>query len=135
MLLIEAVSKFLTRLKFPGSMPGDVISDLGLPIPKCVSFAQFSILLKKYQGSSLHLSKYMHRYDAEKLFRHPCKKEVFTSSTLYSYYFLEGWVLCSLYFDQQSELRRVSLYLPSAKGLKQCSLDLKLSEVAVLYSA
>lgn len=54
----------------------------------------------------------MSRWEAESLFVASVKKECFPSRTLFSYHLGKGWVVITLYFGDNAELRRATVQFP-----------------------
>ena len=122
----KSLIRLLSRFRYPVSLPEDIAFDLGLMISNTITFKDFICFLSSPNLPPIKLKKFMPRSRAEALFRTPIKKEIFPSSTLFSYYLGKGWVVVSLYYDQQSLLRRVSVELPT--NLTTGRLDLPLLE-------
>jgi len=113
MLLSEGLSRLLNRFRYPVSLPEDIAKDLGIALPPTASLASFLKKLASSPVKSSKLRKMMSRCQAEIAFRGALQKETFSSCSLFSYYFNEGWVVISLYFDEDSKLRRAYLQCPA----------------------
>jgi hypothetical protein len=108
--LFNRVLDTLARFRYPVSLPQDVASAIGIEIQNSVRFRQLLSLLTNPSSSPTKLSKYMPREQAEYAFRSALRKESFPQSSLYSFYFNEGWLEFELQFDHLSRLRRVYLH-------------------------
>lgn len=133
MALLEALTRLISRFRYPVSMPEDVAHDLGFHLPNTLSYSDFLSLLNTTQYRPTRLWKMMPRELAEATFQSALKKESFKSSALFSYYFNKSWLVFALYFDEDSRLRRVYLQCPSCVSMK--SFDIPLDEEFVLAQA
>jgi hypothetical protein len=75
----------------------------------------------------------MSRESSEKAFKCAFKKEQFHCSTLFSYYFSEGWLVFTLHYDEQHKLRRLQVQCPLS--LQEKGFDLPLPGKAIKNSA
>ncbi|MGK5595084.1 MAG: hypothetical protein ACSNEK_06985 [Parachlamydiaceae bacterium] len=107
MSFIAYISRFITRLRYPVSLPEDVAQALGVPFSNTQPFKDFVKQLLAPTLKPTTLSRFMMRDDAERVFGNAPIKERFHQSTLFSYYFNEGWLEFILKFDEQGSLRRV----------------------------
>lgn len=130
MQLFAGVTRLISRFRYPVSLPEDVAHDLGMQLPNTLSFQQFLKLLTSPHQRPSKLRKYMTRETAEATFGSALRKDIFKSCSLYSYYFKKSWIVFSLYFDEKSRLRRVSLQCPTLPSLE--GFDLALDEEALL---
>jgi hypothetical protein len=110
-----------TRWRYPVCCPEDIASALGVSLSNHICFEELVAQLtnKGYHASSLE--KYMPREGAEAVFSHAQCVERFQNMTLVSFYFSEGWMEFSLYFDSNERLRRLYLqhqYIPSQLGIE-----------------
>lgn len=103
------LSHFFLRFRYPVALPEDIATDLGVNLSNFLTFEEFVCLLANLSARPRHLSRFMPRQEAEATFQKAQRKEYFSRTTLFSYYFHEGWLEFSLYFDEQSRLRRVYL--------------------------
>lgn len=126
MQLFAGVTRLISRFRYPVSLPEDVAHDLGMQLPNTLNFQQFLKLLTSPHQRPSKLRKYMTREVAEATFGSALKKDVFRSCSLYSYYFNKSWLVFSLYFDEKSRLRRVSLQCPTFHSFE--GFDLTLDE-------
>lgn len=115
MHLFDGLTRLLSRFRYPVSLPEDVAHDLGLYLPNTLNFKEFLCLLNAPHQRPTKLRKYMDRTLAEASFETALRKEVFRSCSLFSYYFNKGWLVFTLYFDEQSRLRRVYLQCPACE--------------------
>ena len=116
MKILNQFHRFFLRFRYPFSLPEDVATALGLSISNQLSFEEF---IKKITNSSTRpttLLKFMSRRKAEEAFKGATRKEKFKQSSLFSYYFTEGWLEFILHFDEQSRLRRIYLKHIQIKG-------------------
>ena len=116
MKVFEPLIYLLIRLRYPFSMPQDVATDLGLNLSNSLTFYQFMDCLLAPHQSPTNLIRFMPRDQAENAFRSAIRKEKFSHTSIFSYYFKGGWVEFVLHFDEHSRLRR--LYIRH-KNLKQ----------------
>lgn len=130
MSVLYALNRLFNRFRYPFSMPDDLASDLGVSIVPGMSFEGFLEHLKFSANHPTKLWKFMPRYQAERRFQSAIKKEVFPSSTFFSYSFHQSWLLLVLHFDGQSRLRRLHVQCPSSIAKK--SFDLSLDEAVAL---
>lgn len=100
-------SRFFLRFRYPFALPEDIALDLGIDISSFVTFDEFIKELINPKCCPKTLTKLMPRSKAENTFQGAQKKEVFMRSSLFSYYFNEGWLEFKLEFDSNSLLRRV----------------------------
>lgn len=104
---VSSLFRFFLRFRYPVSMPEDIATDLGLNIPRYLTFQEFVTCLKKPDMQPSKLTKFMSREQAEQIFRTAIRKERFSEQSLFSYYFNEGWMEFILQFDEKSRLRRL----------------------------
>lgn len=108
--IINYVFEMLVRLRYPVSLPQDIACCLGVKMQNTVRFKD---LLSQLTDPSLKLdtlTKYMPRNLAERSFHNALRKERFQQSSLYSFYFNEGWLEFELHFDEESRLRRIYIH-------------------------
>ncbi|MEZ5314894.1 MAG: hypothetical protein R3E91_01605 [Chlamydiales bacterium] len=115
MQLIESLMRLISRFRYPVSLPEDIAHDLGMHLPNHLSFEDFLKLLSSPHHHPTKLHKYMLRKAAEETFTLALKKENFRSSSLFSYYFNNSWLVITLYFDEEDRLRRVYLQCPDSE--------------------
>ncbi len=114
-------SRLITRLRYPVSLPEDVAQALGVPFSNAQPFKDFVKQLLAPTLKPTTLSRFMMREDAERAFGNAPIKERFHRSTLFSYYFNEGWLEFVLKFDDQGSLRRVYMMhkdIPLENGIE-----------------
>lgn len=128
----KSLARLLSRFRYPGSLPEELGRDLGIKIPRASLRLTLSALIQNLV-ILLPLSKKLYyrmcRESAEKSFRCAFKKEHFHSSTLFSYYFSEGWLVFTLHFDEEQRLRRLHLQCPHS--FQENGFDLLLPSSAV----
>lgn len=132
MQFFTAVQQMFVRFRYPVSMPEDVAVSLGVSIENTIGFKNF--LTKCRDCQPTRLSKFMPRTEAERAFKGALRKEKFSSSSLFSFYFNEGWLEFELQFDSNSLLRRVYVHhkLISEPGVHE--LPLPVDEANVLQT-
>jgi len=91
-------------------MPSDIAHALGIELPNTVRFKDLLLQLTNQNLTLPNLTKYMSRKDAENTFKHSLRKECFQQSSLFSFYFTEGWLEFELHFDEASRLRRLYIH-------------------------
>lgn len=114
MQLLVNFSRFINRFRYPVSLPEDVAGDLGMDLPNHINFEE--LLRRLSENSPKTLWKKMSRYAAESAFQSSLKKEIFRSTSLFSYYFSQGWIVITLYFDENNSLRRLYVQTPHTEG-------------------
>ncbi|MEI8366008.1 MAG: hypothetical protein WCF65_06285 [Parachlamydiaceae bacterium] len=115
------LSNILLRLRYPVALPEEIATDIGVSISNFLSFDEFVSTLANLTSRPLNLKRFMPRDTAEAAFQSAQRKERFGRNSLFYYYFNEGWLEFSLYFDEQSRLRRVYLkhrQLPREQGVE-----------------
>ena len=100
----------LVRFRYPVSLPQDIGCCLGIQMPNFVGFKELLDQLTSSEQQFTKLTKFMSRDMAERAFQSALRKERFPHSSLYSFYFNEGWLEFELQFDEQSRLRRIYLH-------------------------
>ncbi len=100
---------FFLRFRYPVSLPEDIATDLGINTSNFLTFEEFVTQLTNNSCRPRRLTRFMPRETAEAAFQSAQRKEYFGHNTLFSYYFHEGWLEFSLYFDEQGRLRRIYL--------------------------
>jgi hypothetical protein len=88
-------------------MPSDIAHALGIELANSVRFKDLLLQLTNQNLTLPNLTKYMPRKTAENAFKHALRKECFQHSSLFSFYFNEGWLEFALHFDETSKLRRL----------------------------
>ncbi len=106
------ISRFLSRFRYPFSLPEDLAFDLGIPLQNKLKFTEVIDFLASPQCCPKTICKYMPRDQAEAAFRRFVKKEHFPYASLFSYHLNRGWVIVMLYFDTSLRLQRLSLQCP-----------------------
>lgn len=107
MKAFDHLRRFFLRFRYPVSLPEDVAKALGITISNFITFEQFVAYLTQPSCRPTRLAKFMHRKKAEEAFQNANSKEYFKGSSLFSFYFSEGWLEFALEFDADSRLRRV----------------------------
>ncbi len=128
MQFLHAVRNMLIRFRYPVSLPEDVAGSLGIELKNSIEFQKF--LSKCQSQTPTRLSKFMPRMEAERAFHNALRKEKFSSSSLYSFYFNEGWLEFELQFDANSLLRRVYVHHKLITGATE--LNLMIDESSLL---
>lgn len=112
---------FFLRLRYPVSLPEDIAVDLGVNVSNLLTFEEFVSQLTNLSSCPRRLTRFMPRDEAEAAFKSAQRKERFGRTSLYSYYFHEGWLEFNLHFDEQSRLRRIYVqhkYLVCERGIE-----------------
>lgn len=125
MTLLTNLSRFISRFRYPVSLPEDVAKDIGISISNNLNFNEFLDFLSSFNCRPTKLRKYMPREEAEAAFNSALKKENFNSNTLFSYYFNHGWLVFALYYDCEGRLRRLNLQCPLNSKVSSCDLPLE----------
>lgn len=107
MKVFEVLERAFLRFRYPVSLPEEIARSLGVKLSNYLSFED--LVEQVCKTSPKHLIKFMEREIAEKMFQNAVKFERFSSKTVFSYYFSEGWVEFILQFDRESRLRRIYL--------------------------
>jgi hypothetical protein len=113
--------RVLIRFRYPVTLPEEIATDLGITVSNFVTFNEFVSQLSSLSSRPLSVKRFMPRDAAEAAFKSAQRKEKFCRNSLYSYYFLEGWVEFNLHFDEHSRLRRIYLqhkYVENEEGIE-----------------
>lgn len=119
--IADYLYSFLTRFRYPVSLPEDIALALGVSLSNSQSFRDFVKQLVEPTLTPTTLSKFMMRDQAEQVFCNAPLKERFSQSTLISYYFNEGWLEFVLKFDDHGCLRRLYMLhrdIPKEDGIE-----------------
>jgi hypothetical protein len=100
----------LVRFRYPVSLPQDIACCLGIQMHNSLRFKELLHKLTSSEQLPTKLTKFMSRETAERAFQNALRKEHFPQSSLYSFYFNEGWLEFELQFDEHSRLRRLYLH-------------------------
>ncbi len=124
MQFFTAVQQMFIRFRYPVSLPEDVAISLGVQIENNIGFKTFLNTCRDCEPT--RLAKFMPRMEAERAFHAAIRKEKFSSSSLFSFYFNEGWLEFELQFDSNSLLRRVYVHhkLISEPGIYELQLQI-----------
>ncbi len=125
MKAFDQLCRFFLRFRYPVSLPEDVARALGLEISNYITFEQFVNTLTSPTFKVTQLVKFMPRNKAEEAFQHAQCRETFKNSTLFSFYFTEGWMEFMLEFDNDSRLRRLYLHHKSIKQERGVEIKLQ----------
>lgn len=98
---------FILRFRYPVSLPEDIAADLGIFASNFLTFDEFVCQLTNPTYHPQRLIRFMPRDEAEDAFQNAQRKERFGRTSLFSYYFQEGWLEFNLQFDEHSRLRRL----------------------------
>ena len=110
---MKAINYFLSlwvRFRYPVSLPEDVADALGIEMHNSMRFKELLHELTNMHHPCSRLNKFMSRELAERCFLHALRKERFPQSSLFSFYFNEGWLEFELQFDPESRLRRLYVH-------------------------
>jgi len=130
MNMMESLSRFFLRFRYPVSLPEDVANALGVQISNFVTFTEFFNYLTCPLCQPTRLQKFMPRDLAERAFAHAQCKEHFKNDSLFSFYFSEGWVEFVLQFDGNSKLRRI--YLQHKNIDQDLGIEIRLNKAVEL---
>ena len=92
------------------SLPEEIADALGVDICNSLRFKKILNLLTSPECKPTTLKRFMPRDLAEEAFQGALLKEHFLQSSLFSFYFPEGWMEFELQFDEQSRLRRIYVH-------------------------
>jgi hypothetical protein len=123
------VSRILMRFRYPVSLPEDVISALGLDLPKRLSFQQLISQLACPFKRPARVTKFMPRALAEEAFKTALKKECFGKKTHFSFCFSEDWIVFVLHFDEEALLRRIYIHHKHIEQDQGIEIPLHISQV------
>ena len=112
---IHYLQRLVIRFRYPVSLPEEVAEALGLEMTNNITFDKFLERLCCPSCCPHRLTRFMPREMAEELFTTALRRESFKYHTLISYYFKGGWLEFVLYFDEQSQLRRLYIKHKSFK--------------------
>ena len=107
---LDCFSRFFLRFRYPVALPEDVAKALGIDVSNFITFDEFFSCLTSPSCCAKRLTRFMPRMQAEKAFSGAQRKEHFHRSSLFSYYFNEGWMEFNLEFDNDARLRRVYIH-------------------------
>ncbi len=116
---VDLFVDFLLRFRFPCTLPSELANSLGVEIPRYPTFAELIQYIAHSTPTKLH--KFMPREEAESMFVKAQRKDQFAETSLFSYYFNEGWIEFVLQFDQEDRLRRLYLNhksIPNDEGIE-----------------
>lgn len=134
MKAFDHLCRFFLRFRYPVSLPEDIAQALGLEISNYVTFAQFVNYLTSSSFKPTRLTRFMPREKAEEAFQNAHSKELFKHTSLFSFYFPEGWMEFVLEFDEQSKLRRLYLHHKAIKQERGQEILLNISQNKWLYA-
>jgi hypothetical protein len=136
MKTLDSFSRFFLRFRYPVALPEDIASALGVEVSNYLTFDEFIGKLTGPECCPTRLMKFMPREMAEQAFNKAQRKEHFMRSSLFSFYFNEGWMEFKLEFDSDSLLRRmyiqhkeieedygIELPLQSDRARNHCCMD------------
>ena len=103
----ELLEQLCVRWRYPLSLPEEIAWDLGVGLSNTDTFEEVVSTLSSSSCCAEKLHKFMAREEAEKNFGSASQCERFCDSTLFGYYFSEGWIEFALKFDEKDRLRRV----------------------------
>jgi hypothetical protein len=132
MRLVSRATDLLVRLRYPGSLPEEVAETLGIEIANFLNFKKIVNLLTSSGCRPTTLHRFMARQNAERVFEKAMRKECFTNSSMFSFYFPEGWLVFELQFDHEERLRCLYVHhklidYPQGFELQLAEYDLKSS--------
>ena len=118
---MNVMRRLFLRFRYPVTLPEDVATALGVDLSNFLSFNEFMMELTKPNFKPGSLRRYMSRQKAEEAFRYAQRREIFNNSSLFSFYFLEGWMEFIMEFDEKDKLRRLYLHhknIPNERGIE-----------------
>lgn len=118
--------RVVLRFRYPVTLPEEIATDLGIKASNFLTFNELVCLLTNMSCTPEKVKRYMPREAAEAAFKSAQRKEKFGRNSLFSYYFLEGWLEFILYFDEKSRLRRI--YLQHKSVAKEQGIEILLQE-------
>ena len=127
MKAMDQLYRVFIRFRYPVSMPEDIANALGVDISNSVTFNQFVDRLTHPTFKPTRLRKFMTREKAEEAFKGAQSKDRFIRSSLFSFYFAEGWLDFTLEYDEHALLRRVYVNHKNIKHDRGVELALRKS--------
>lgn len=121
MNLVASAQNLFVRFRYPVSLPQDIGHALGISLENSTRFNNVLQFLLSPQCIPTKLTRFMSREKAEKAFELAQRKEIFNRSSLFSFYFTQGWLEFDLQFDEHSLLRRVYIHhrtIPDSTGFE-----------------
>lgn len=125
MYFTDLMWRFFLRFRYPGSLPEEVACALGIELPNRISFDELVKLLSASDAKPSKLQKFMSKEMADAAFSHAQCKEHFKHSSIFSFYFTEGWLEFLLEYDENSRLRR--LYMQHKNIDSDRGIEIKLT--------
>jgi len=119
MFIIHLLNQIRARWRYPGSMPEEIASALGVGLSNQMSFEDFFNRLTSPHCNPSHLTRLMPRSLAEAQFQNATHCEKFHRATICSYSFPQGWLEFKLHFDDHNLLRRLYIHhhsIPTDQG-------------------
>jgi hypothetical protein len=126
MKTLDWLYRVILRFRYPVTLPEEIATDLGINTSNFITFNELICLITNVSCKPKRLKRFMPREAAESAFKSAQRKEKFGRNSLFSYYFLEGWLEFSLYFDEKSRLRRI--YLQHKSVQKERGIEISLHE-------
>jgi hypothetical protein len=121
MKTLDHLYRFFLRFRYPVSLPEDIAVALGIQFSSFLTFQELVEKLTSPTCCPTKLMKFMSREDAEAAFEGALRKECFQQNSLFSYFFIEGWMEFVLQFDEHARLRRVYIqhkHIPHDRGIE-----------------
>ena len=118
---MNVMRRFFLRFRYPVTLPEDIAFALGVEFSNFISFDDFVKELTKPSFRPSTLRRYMSRQLAEEAFRFAQRREIFNNTSLFSFYFQEGWMEFVMEFDEKEKLRRLYLHhrhIPQDRGVE-----------------
>ena len=122
----------LLRLRYPVSLPEEIATDLGITASNFLTFEELVCQLTNETTRPKRVKRFMQREKAEAAFDSAQRKEKFGRSSLFSYYFHEGWLEFHLHFDEHSRLRR--MYLQHKDIAHEQGIEIPLHQAPLPFS-
>lgn len=108
MQFFDSFLHMFIRFRYPVSLPQDIAHALGISLKNTIAFEHLLMVCQSCVPT--RLAKFMPRMEAERVFQSAQRKDRFAQTSLYSYFFSEGWLEFELHFDDCSRLRRIYIH-------------------------
>jgi hypothetical protein len=125
----DQLCRFFLRFRYPITLPEEVAGALGIDLPNFLTFEQFVERLTGPECCPTRLNRFMPREKAEEAFLHAHCKELFKQTSLFSFYFTEGYLEFILHFDEQGLLRR--LYMHHKRFKEERGVEIRLQATPI----
>jgi len=130
MTVIDTLLEVFVRLRYPVSLPADIAQALGIEIKNTIKFKDLMNQITQKDFTPNRLVKFMSKDVAELAFQKAARKEYFCNSTLFSFYFIEGWLEFELHYDESARLRRLYIHHKMISTLESQEIAMRVMEIA-----